>query len=1241
MRTVLHLRSRAALVAVAAMLLALPALLGLAQGAEAAPVSTPASGTCPAGLSGLGTAASPCLIGTAAQLYEAMAAINADTAHEGAAVDDYKLTADIDATTYASGTAGTASPFGATENWGGINYFSGVFDGDGHTIANLNYVAGTYTQSLVGATAPAGQNFGFFRVLNGATVENLGLHNVRSALATSNAATGGLAVWSFDSTVSGVSLSEPTISATAGGGSSWVGGLVALAYANTLAHDGTTVSDGGSSVFRNDQVAGGTIEDANRTGGLLGMATGPTTVADNWVNTALSNGQHPVAGAGGQANTYYYVIGGLVGEVGTTYTTSGGATAAGVAMTDNVIQGSLKGSATDHRSFEDANFASPTVGYATIEGHVTASTAPNNSNWSSTNNLVSSAYVFTNATGPGLPTADGISVSPATIEAEATYSGTATGVTDPTTSATFDQLGWTFGSSGTVATSGWGWNGTAPVPVVAPTIAVGKDPVAFLSGAAPAASAVEAAAEASTNYGTLAVEDSAVVWATPGTYTATLAATNDGFTTTRPLTVVVATGQVPVAEATGGIESAATAPSTAEVLKALGAVLPTDDGGTLSVHFPAGEPAWNTPGSYAVEVIDTGGSDGLAPTSATLAVVAQPTVTVTNSTVSVRHGIAVTAAEVIAAAEPQATYSSGDSGSFSADISGVGAEVGEYTATITATDKYGIASAPATVTVAVADAKVLLGHTTGVFQATTTEPTEAAILAALAPVMPPDTTGHPTVSGYTAADFEAPGSFQVTVADSNTGEEIESTTATIEVVPVAAVTVGSPTVYFNVAAPPTAAEVIDASGAAVTAGGLPAPGSTLEATLPAGCGATAGSCKATIVGTDSYGFATAPVEVTVETSAAAIAVAHATTFFGAGGAEPSQATLVSRLGATVSGSTDGGQPVVDTSAVHWDVAGTYPVTVEDGAAHDAAPVAHASIEIVPLPVVTVPTTTIYLPINGADPLTEAALLANAGAELTDGAGNPVSGTISADASGVDGKVAGTYTATIAGTDDFGIESAPLTITVVIYSEVPNPTEEKKLEEEVQRAAEAKAQAEAALKAAEAKLAEETTHGAEATQRATEATQRAEAAEKAAEAAKKSAEEAEKRAAAAASNSSGGGQPGGTSGGGQPTHPGGGQTGKQSGSGAPAKPKLTGVGSTAGQLHVSVNVVEKGTLTATATSGKLKVGAKVAKAGTVHLTIPLSKAAKAQLAGGNLVVTLKVTFKDASGKTSTATKTVTL
>src|ERR1700744_1534667 len=249
MRTVPQLRARAAIIAAAGVLMAFLALGGFASVAAAASVSTPASGTCPPTLTGLGTAASPCLIANATDLYKAMEGINADTAHEGAAIDDYEVTADIDATTYAAGTAGTATTFGNTENWSGIDYFSGTFDGDGHTLSNLNYTSDGYPPSPPAATAAAGLNLGPFRVLNGATVENLSLHNVRGVSATSNAAVGGVSVWAFDSTVSGVSVTEPTLSDPTGGGACWLGGIVGLAYANTYADDASSVSDGGSSVF--------------------------------------------------------------------------------------------------------------------------------------------------------------------------------------------------------------------------------------------------------------------------------------------------------------------------------------------------------------------------------------------------------------------------------------------------------------------------------------------------------------------------------------------------------------------------------------------------------------------------------------------------------------------------------------------------------------------------------------------------------------------------------------------------------------------------------------------------------------------------------------------------------------------------------------------------------------------------------------------------------------------------------
>ncbi len=125
-------------------------------------------------------------------------------------------------------------------------------------------------------------------------------------------------------------------------------------------------------------------------------------------------------------------------------------------------------------------------------------------------------------------------------------------------------------------------------------------------------------------------------------------------------------------------------------------------------------------------------------------------------------------------------------------------------------------------------------------------------------------------------------------------------------------------------------------------------------------------------------------------------------------------------------------PVVNTSGVDWSVPGTYSVTVSDGSADDAANTVTASIRIVPVPVLTLPETTVYLPVNTEDPLPAGTLLVNAGAILTDGQGNAIAGTLSADTSDVNGSLPGTYSATITGTDQYGFQSAPVNVTVVMY-----------------------------------------------------------------------------------------------------------------------------------------------------------------------------------------------------------------
>jgi hypothetical protein len=130
--------------------------------------------------------------------------------------------------------------------------------------------------------------------------------------------------------------------------------------------------------------------------------------------------------------------------------------------------------------------------------------------------------------------------------------------------------------------------------------------------------------------------------------------------------------------------------------------------------------------------------------------------------------------------------------------------------------------------------------------------------------------------------------------------------------------------------------------------------------------------------------------------------------------------------------------VVDTSKVDWSVPGTYAATVGDSEEHDAADTVAVTVRVVPVPFVTLPDSTVYLPLSAADPLPAAPLLANAGATLTDVYGNAIGGTLSADTSAVNGSVAGTYKATITGTDAYGFASSPVTVTVVIYLSAQRP-----------------------------------------------------------------------------------------------------------------------------------------------------------------------------------------------------------
>jgi hypothetical protein len=364
---------------------------------------------------------------------------------------------------------------------------------------------------------------------------------------------------------------------------------------------------------------------------------------------------------------------------------------------------------------------------------------------------------------------------------------------------------------------------------------------------------------------------------------------------------------------------------------------------------------------------------------------------------------------------------------------------GLHTFVVASTDKVGNSS---TQSIAFSTpGSIGVADPTALFQAANALPDQATILHALGATLPAGATGSLAVSGFTNAitgatpdDWYAkPGLYSASVSDSASADGVDPVTARVEVVPVSVVTVAHPAVYFNIANPPTAASILSAAGAKLTDGN----GNTVSGKVTAdvsGVGSGAGTYPATIAGTDMYGFDTARVTVSVGVSAAVVAVAHGSVAFADTGSAPSQAKLIDALGATVTGAAGDGAPVVDVAKVNWSVPGTYSVTVGDSDANDKAGTVTATIHltVVPVPVVTLPAFTVYEPVSASNPLPSALLLATSGATLTDLDGNPLAGTLSADTSKVDGSVAGTYTATIAGADAYGDQADPVTVTVVIY-----------------------------------------------------------------------------------------------------------------------------------------------------------------------------------------------------------------
>lgn len=277
------------------------------------------------GLNGSGTASDPYQITDAADLQTAVGAINADTSDTGAAAADYVLTSNID---YQGGT------------FSGINYFTGVLDGQGHTISNLTYGVGSGGPTISGSAYD--NTLAFFHVLDkGAVVKNLSLNRI-NAVAGSSARAGaaGLAYLVCDSTVTDDSVVHSTIWAEGDGTyHGYAAGLAAHVWGHPCA--GAT-GTGNATVTNNmvldtnvDATQSGSAPNGVQASGLITYLLPPATVADNLVQSVdIGLNGHAPAAAWNTAGIVAYPVAagnGIVGKIDNnvvnglsiTYTTAG------------------------------------------------------------------------------------------------------------------------------------------------------------------------------------------------------------------------------------------------------------------------------------------------------------------------------------------------------------------------------------------------------------------------------------------------------------------------------------------------------------------------------------------------------------------------------------------------------------------------------------------------------------------------------------------------------------------------------------------------------------------------------------------------------------------------------------------------------------------------------------------------------------------------------------------------------
>jgi hypothetical protein len=757
--------------------------VALASAAQAADCTPSATDPC---LTGSGTTADPYRIGTWQDLDAARAAVNADTAHTGLAAARYVLAGDVD---YSEDTD-TAG------KWGGFDYFTGVFDGAGHTVADITYIADT---AALNPTA-----MGFFRVVNQATVKNLTL---RGVTASGTYEIGGLSAYAYASTITGNSVIGATITSTVPNGGLGVGGLVGMAYGTTQP-TGTAVGE----TISNNRVVNTSLTDADNLGGLVQYAVGGVVIEKNYVSATLKNNITT-----GPAHSK--AAGEVLGYVG-------GGTA--TVVRNNVVGG---GSIT----YAGTSTTTSRTGFV---GYVIGDTA--NSAYTESNDLVLDTVTISATTGgftggastpSGKGSTDGIVVRPATLAQQATYTGTSS-QTDG--AVAYKQVGWNLGATvnGTNVLSAWRWDATTNAPVVAdaPKVSFAHHLYFQPSQTAPDALAV-ARATATIDHGTLTGIDAGDAdWATVGTYDATVTAEDQGFTTVAPATVqVVPASRLLVAGPAISLPS--TQPVTdAAILAAAGPSMDDGHGGSVDGTFAVSDSTvqGGTAGRYAATITGTD-EYGFTTDPVTIVVdVVDSGIKLANPTLYFEPtATAPTAQQLLDALGASAL--GGDDDSLGIDPDSLAAvdfdTVGDYTLTVTDTAD-GLPSATATIHVVPVPVITTSSTTMNVLVGATV--TSADVLDQTGAQLT-DGDGHPlegelSVDGVADVDTTKAGSTPVTITGTGTagGFTAEPVTVTVEVsVAAPVVNVANPTIFVSThGTAPTEHEILDDLGAQIDHGTL-------------------------------------------------------------------------------------------------------------------------------------------------------------------------------------------------------------------------------------------------------------------------------------------------------------------------------------------------------------------------------------------------------------------------------------